>query len=181
MKKQYLLLFAIITVILAGCSSSQNLGTTSMPDAKVEEPKVAVKTKAEKSEKTKTSATTTAAKTTTATATASKSTTKNESSPSTNVVVREERFNVVEEPGVAVEAGKYYVIIGSFKMIDNAKKYKSQLIIDGLNPTLLQNENGLYRVAAGVFMQEMPARDKIASIRSQFSKYDDVWLLIKKE
>lgn len=175
MKKQYLLLFAIITVILAGCSSSQNLGTTSMPDAKVEEPKVAVKIKAEKSEKTKTSATTTA------TATASKSTTKNESSPSTNVVVREERFTVVEEPGVAVEAGKYYVIIGSFKMIDNAKKYKSQLIIDGLNPTLLQNENGLYRVAAGVFMQEMPARDKIASIRSQFSKYDDVWLLIKKE
>lgn len=175
MKKQYLLLFAIITVILAGCSSSQNLGTTSMPDAKVEEPKVAVKTKAEKSEKTKTSATTTA------TATASKSTTKNESSPPTNVVVREERFTVVGEPGVAVEAGKYYVIIGSFKMIDNAKKYKSQLIIDGLNPTLLQNENGLYRVAAGVFMQEMPARDKIASIRSQFSKYDDVWLLIKKE
>lgn len=179
MKKQYLFVFTIIAAIVTSCSSSQNIGTTSMPDPKVEDKPVVVKPKTEKSNtssyKTETTPAKTSASTTTSTSTSSS---KKESA---NVIVREEHITVVQEPGVAVEPGKYYVIIGSFKSIDNAKKYKSQLIIDGFNPTLLQNDNGLYRVAVGVFMVETPARDKISSIRAQYAKYSDVWLLVQKE
>lgn len=179
MKKQYLFVFTIIAAIVTSCSSSQNIGTTSMPDPKVEETPVVVKPKVEQSSATSNSTKTTSSKSSeSATTTTKTSGAKKEAS---NVIVREERITVVQEPGVAVEPGKYYVIIGSFKSIDNAKKYKSQLIIDGFNPTLLQNENGLYRVAVGIFMVETPARDKIGSIRAQFAKYSDVWLLVQKE
>jgi len=93
------------------------------------------------------------------------------------IVVKEEKVKILD---VENEQFKYYVIIGSFKVLDNARNYKQQLIKEGFTPVLMENENGLYRVSVAAFNVEDVAREKIASIRSKYQKYSDVWLLIRK-
>lgn len=95
------------------------------------------------------------------------------------VVVKEEKVKVVDEP--ETEVFKYYVIIGSFRVLNNAQNYKKDLRAEGFMPVILENENGLYRVSVSAYNDEMPARDKIDSIRNKFEKYGDVWLLIRKQ
>lgn len=94
------------------------------------------------------------------------------------IVVKEEKVKVIDEP--EDEVFKYYVIIGSFRVLDNAQNYKKQLINEGFLPVLLENENGLYRVSVSAYNDEMPARERISSIRGKYDKYDDVWLLIRR-
>lgn len=93
------------------------------------------------------------------------------------IVVKEEKVKVIESED---DAFKYYVIIGSFKILDNARNYKAQLISEGFTPVILENENSLYRISVSAYNDEQPARNKIGNIRSNFEKYDDVWLLIRK-
>lgn len=76
---------------------------------------------------------------------------------------------------------KYFVIIGSFRYPDNAKKYQSQLLTDGFSSEILRNEAGLYRVSVLATNEINFARDDIRRIRSFFPKYFDTWLLIQKE
>ncbi|MCT4645661.1 MAG: SPOR domain-containing protein [Carboxylicivirga sp.] len=97
----------------------------------------------------------------------------------TKIVVKEEKVKVIDEK--ESEVFKYYVIIGSFRVLDNAKNYKKQLLDEGFLPVLLENENGLYRVSVSAYNEEMPARQRINSIRNKYSKYDDVWLLIRRQ
>ncbi|MCT4589589.1 MAG: SPOR domain-containing protein [Carboxylicivirga sp.] len=97
----------------------------------------------------------------------------------TKIVVKEEKVKVIDEK--ESEVFKYYVIIGSFRVLDNAKNYKKQLFDEGFLPVLLENENGLYRVSVSAYNEEMPARQRINSIRNKYSKYDDVWLLIRRQ
>ncbi len=104
---------------------------------------------------------------------------KEQPTPKKAIVVKEEKVKVVDNTNK--EVFKYYVIIGSFKVLENAKNYKTQLIEEGFTPVLLENENGLYRVSVSAYNDEQPARDKIGSIRSKFEKYNDVWLLISKK
>jgi len=94
------------------------------------------------------------------------------------IVVKEEKVKVVDT--TEDEVFKYYVIIGSFKVLDNAKNYKTQLIKEGFTPIILENENGLYRVSVSAYNDEGPARSKIGNIRAGYEKYSDVWLLIRK-
>ncbi len=94
------------------------------------------------------------------------------------IVVKEEKVKVIDEP--EDEVFKYYVIIGSFRVLENAQNYKKQLINEGFLPVLLENENGLYRVSVSAYNDEMPARERISSIRGKYDKYDDVWLLIRR-
>ena len=94
------------------------------------------------------------------------------------IVVKEEKVKVIDSTGS--EIFKYYVIIGSFKVLDNAKNYKQQLISEGFTPVLLENENGLYRVSVAAYNDEAPSRGKISEIRRSYEKYNDVWLLIRK-
>lgn len=95
------------------------------------------------------------------------------------VVVREEKVKVIEsEPDKSTF--KFYVIIGSFRIIENAKNYKTQLKEEGFQPTILENENGLYRVSVKGINEELTARNEIAQIRSKFNNHNDVWLLISK-
>lgn len=94
------------------------------------------------------------------------------------IVVKEEKVKVIDQTDNT--AHNYYVIIGSFKVLDNAKNYKKQLIQEGFTPVILENENGLYRVSVSAYNDEQPARDKIGNIRSKYEKYNDVWLLIRK-
>ncbi|NPA36377.1 MAG: SPOR domain-containing protein [Chlorobi bacterium] len=93
------------------------------------------------------------------------------------IVVKEEKVKMLE---IEKEQFKYYVIIGSFRILDNAKNYKQQLIKEGFTPVLMENENGLYRVSVAAYNDEQAARNKIAEIRSKYEKYSDVWLLIRK-
>ncbi len=93
------------------------------------------------------------------------------------IVVKEEKVKVIEEED---KSFKYYVIIGSFKVLTNAKNYKSSLIDEGFTPVILENENGLYRVSVAAYNDEMDARQKVGTIRNQYEKYDDTWLLIRK-
>ncbi|MBS2098600.1 SPOR domain-containing protein [Carboxylicivirga linearis] len=95
-----------------------------------------------------------------------------------DIVVKEEKVKAVDT--TEDEVFKYYVIIGSFKVLDNAKNYKTQLIEEGFTPVILENENGLYRVSVSAYNDEEPARNKIGNIRAGYEKYSDVWLLIRK-
>ncbi|MBK3518496.1 SPOR domain-containing protein [Carboxylicivirga marina] len=94
------------------------------------------------------------------------------------IVVKEEKVTVVDNK--TAEVFKYYVIIGSFRVLDNAQNYKKQLVEEGFLPVLLENEDGLYRVSVSAYHEEISARDNINSIRQKFEKYHDVWLLIRK-
>ncbi|MCU4165037.1 SPOR domain-containing protein [Carboxylicivirga caseinilyticus] len=103
---------------------------------------------------------------------------KEQPKPEKEIVVKEEKVKTVDAN--EDEVFKYYVIIGSFKVLDNAKNYKQQLINEGFTPVILENENGLYRVSVAAYNDENPARTKIGSIRANYEKYSDVWLLIRK-
>lgn len=93
------------------------------------------------------------------------------------IVVKEEKVRVIESSDDV--SYKYYVIIGSFKVLDNARTYKNTLISEGFTPVILENENGLYRVSVSAYNVEMAARDRVGDIRTNHPKYDDTWLLIR--
>lgn len=95
------------------------------------------------------------------------------------IVVREEKVKTVEEEGPETFY-RYYVIIGSFRVLDNARNYKTELKEKGFPAVILENEDGLYRISVGAYNEEVPARNHIARIRSQYDQYNDVWLLIRK-
>ena len=74
----------------------------------------------------------------------------------------------------------YYVIIGSFRNIAGARQRSTELTGKGFSPTILENENGLYRISVGGFDEENAARVRIAGIRAAYEEHSDVWLLIRK-
>jgi len=94
----------------------------------------------------------------------------------TEVTVRTEKVKPIDDKNLY----KFYVIIGSFKNIENARQYKDDLAKEGFTPTILENENGLFRVSAGGYDDENAARLKIAGIRAAYENHRDVWLLIRK-
>ncbi len=95
-----------------------------------------------------------------------------------DITVRREAVKPIDNTDKTVY--RYYVIIGSFEVIGNARQFKTDLIKDGFSPVILENENGLFRVSVGAFNEEKAARNKIAQIRTNYRKYEDVWLLIRK-
>jgi cell division protein FtsN len=97
------------------------------------------------------------------------------------IVVREEKVRSVDMAETSENVYRYYVIIGSFRYLDNARNYKDTLIDEGFVPVILENENGLFRVSVAAYNDEEPARRNIASIRQNYPKYSDVWLLIRKQ
>ncbi|MBP8791518.1 MAG: SPOR domain-containing protein [Breznakibacter sp.] len=94
------------------------------------------------------------------------------------VVVKQEKVKIIETQANE-KAGKFYVIIGSFKVLDNARNFRQQLVAEKFAPSILENENGLYRVSVASYDDESMARTRIADIRSQYEKYGDVWLLVR--
>lgn len=95
------------------------------------------------------------------------------------IVVKEEKVKVIEQTNT--ETFKYYVIIGSFKVLENARNYKTDLSTQGFTPVILENTEGLYRVSVSAYNEETSARNKIANIRHQYEKYSDTWLLKAKQ
>jgi cell division protein FtsN len=74
----------------------------------------------------------------------------------------------------------YFVIIGSFSQLDNAKNYRETLLNEGFTPIILHSETGYYRVCVNSFKNENEARNRVSELRQAFPKYSDSWLLIKQ-
>ncbi|MBT3382485.1 MAG: SPOR domain-containing protein [Prolixibacteraceae bacterium] len=114
---------------------------------------------------------------------------------STETLVKEEP-KVVEEKPIAVrkeqvtftkqedktqnETNTFFVIIGSFSKLENAKNFRNTLLGEGFIPIVLHSETGYYRVCINSFKNEQEARNRISDVRKAFPKYSDIWLLFKE-
>jgi len=74
----------------------------------------------------------------------------------------------------------YFIIIGSFSSLDNARNFRQSLIVEGFTPVIVQSETGFYRVTIDSFSSESQARSRLLQVRRDYPKYSDTWLLIKK-
>ncbi len=111
---------------------------------------------------------------------AAPSTTPKTSKP-VSVSSKEERFSAAQGETADYGSNKFFVILGSFSVLENAKRLKETLITENFHPVILQNESGMYRVCGNSYAVESEARAKIAEVRGKYSNYSDVWLLIKKQ
>jgi len=97
------------------------------------------------------------------------------------IAVRSEQVSFTDQQAKAANEGNtYFVIIGSFSQLENAKSYRTTLLDEGFTPIILHSETGYYRVCVNSYKNEREARSRIAQIRQSFDKYSDVWLLIKE-
>ncbi len=85
-----------------------------------------------------------------------------------------------KEDATKNEGSSFFVIIGSFSSVDNANRYKEELVKQSFNPIILHSETGYYRVCVNSYTEESLARQRVHQIRNDFPKYADTWLLIKK-
>lgn len=154
--KQIVTGLILMALIVSGCSSLKK-GSSSFND------RPSTKTNASQGVKVKEEAKTPPVKTNTQT-----------------VVVKQEKVKVIETQSNE-KAGRYYVILGSFKVLENARNFRQQLINESFLPSILENEEGLYRVSVSSYDDEQMARQRIASIRERYEKYSDLWLLIQKD
>lgn len=97
----------------------------------------------------------------------------------TPIIVREENVIAVEPSVNNLLLEKYYIIMGSFRILENARKLQVQLGIEGFSAQLLQNDEGYYRVSVLSYNQISDARSKVLTIRMQYPKYHDAWVLRK--
>jgi cell division protein FtsN len=111
------------------------------------------------------------------TSVSSTSTTTKDSS----VKSKEEKVTAAQGEASDFGSKRFYVILGSFSVYENAQNFKKQLMQENFQPGILVNENGLYRVSVNSFDDETMARSRVAEIRQKYTKYSDVWLLIKKQ
>ncbi len=91
-----------------------------------------------------------------------------------------ESFTFAQQEDASRYQGKFFVIMGSFSSMDNANRYKQELIPQGFSPIVLHSETGYYRVCVNAFTDEAAARQRVQQIRTDYPKYADTWLLIKK-
>jgi cell division septation protein DedD len=98
-----------------------------------------------------------------------------------NISSKEERFSTATGETADYGSNKYFVIMGSFSVLENAKRLKETLTTENFHPVILKNETGMFRVCGNSYAEEAAARARIAEVRAQFSKYSDIWLLIRKQ
>lgn len=101
-----------------------------------------------------------------------------EDNSGTEVAVRTEKVKLIDADNETLYG--FYVIIGSFRSVANAREYNTDLLKDGFTPVILENENGLFRISVGGYDDEKVARAKIADIRAVYEIHKDVWLLVRK-
>lgn len=97
------------------------------------------------------------------------------------VAVQSEKFTLSAEDQAAYGSRNFFVIVGSFKSNENANNFKKDLGQQGFKPIILHSETGLFRVCVDTFNDEAAARSHVQKIRTDFPKYADAWLLIKKK
>lgn len=164
-------IFPIVTllaaIILSSCASLTRKGSSSFSDSNSPYAKEKSTTPKPKIQTNNTTTTNTP-------------TPKPAAEPVKAVVMREEKVKVIENNTSDKSEYNYYCIIGSFRIIENARNFCSQLIEEGFQPVILENESGLYRISVGGNNQEDMVRSRIADIRSRYAQYADVWLLKKQ-
>jgi hypothetical protein len=93
----------------------------------------------------------------------------------------EEQITAAKGEANDLGSKRFYIIVGSFSILDGAQRYKKQLISEGFSPGILVNETGKYRVCVNSYDDEDTARGRLGEVRQKFPKYGDSWLLIKKQ
>ena len=88
---------------------------------------------------------------------------------------------IVEETGPMPKVYDYFVIMGSFRILENAHKRQEVLQKMGFSSELLRNDEGLYRVSVMASNVITDARKEILRVRTTYSDYSDTWLLIRKK
>lgn len=96
------------------------------------------------------------------------------------ITVKEEAVKVVETTATEEVVGNFHIIIGSFKVLANARTLSEQAMKNDFSPSILENDEGMYRVSVFTCELEKTARHKIAEIRSRYPEYVGTWLLISK-
>ncbi|MCG6188264.1 SPOR domain-containing protein [Maribellus maritimus] len=97
------------------------------------------------------------------------------------VSMRKEQVSFTQQADrVSNEANSFFVIIGSFSQLENAKNYRETLLSEGFTPIILHSETGYYRVCVNSYKNEQEARTRVSQVRQAFPKYSDIWLLIKE-
>lgn len=99
----------------------------------------------------------------------------------TVIPIKEVEEKLVPIAEIMPNPHRYFVIIGSFRNSENAKKYQGQILTEGFSSEILKNEEGLYRVSVLATDEINTAREDIRRIRNIFPKYIDTWLLIQKK
>lgn len=94
---------------------------------------------------------------------------------------REERISAAKGEANDLGSKRFYIILGSFGVYENAQKAKKQLTAEGFSPGILVNEAGLYRVCVNSYDEEDAARGRLGEIRQKYPSHADSWLLIKKQ
>lgn len=98
------------------------------------------------------------------------------------IQVREERFTFErEEDKIQHDPNMYFVIVGSFRSNDNARRFTETLKEQGFSPVILLSETGFHRVSVNSYTNEASARARVMHIRTDFPAYHDTWLLIRKQ
>jgi len=100
-----------------------------------------------------------------------------------DLAIKSTEEKVSAAKGEASEFGskRFYIILGSFGVYENAQKFKKQLMAEDFYPGILVNEAGMYRVSVNSYDDETIARNRVGELRQKFPKYSDLWLLIKKQ
>jgi cell division protein FtsN len=96
------------------------------------------------------------------------------------VSMRSEKFTMSNEDQATYGSKTFFIIVGSFSSNENAGRFKEDLIKQGFKPIILHSETGNFRVCVDSFTEEAAARSRVQKIRTEFPKYNDSWLLIKK-
>jgi len=97
------------------------------------------------------------------------------------ITSKEEKVTAANGEAKDLGSKKFYIILGSFGVFENAQKFKKQLMAEDFFPGILINEAGLYRVSVNSYDDEATARTRVGEIRQKFPQYNDLWLLIKKQ
>ena len=84
--------------------------------------------------------------------------------------------DAVRDDNKPVDAG-YYVVIGSFRIQENAKK--AQEIYKDVNPFIIHNtRRGWYYVYSDKFDSLDPALERMRALRAEPDRFDDAWVHI---
>jgi cell division protein FtsN len=91
----------------------------------------------------------------------------------TRVEIPAESNSVADQQGIM-----YYIIAGSFKILENAKILQQQLVNEGYTSKILESNNHLYRVTLGEYNSQKTANEAFHRLRKE--KQKDVWIMERK-
>ncbi len=97
------------------------------------------------------------------------------------IPVFEESFDFErKEDEVSHDINRFFVILGSFSVKQNADRFKSRLENEGYSPVILLSETGYNRVSVDSYSREADARQRVLQIRRSSPEFHDAWLLIRR-